>query len=152
MFTIGIPSFVLALEPNHDRIKGHFLENVIVRSIPGAICGVASILVANAAGYALGMTYAQVSTMCVLLTSWVGINLVARLSYPLTPIRAALLVVVVGGTVGGHVLLPRLFSLAPYTAEMGFVILLTGAVAAVAFHLLYRKLDMWHADRQSRLV
>ena len=151
-FTIGIPSFVLALEPNHDRIKGHFLENVIVRSIPGALCSVVSILVANIAGYALGMDYGQVSTMCVLLTSWVGINLVVRLSWPLTPIRAALLVVVVGGTVGGHLLLPGLFSLVPYTLDMGIIVLIMGVVAAVAFHYLYFKLDTWHAERQSKLV
>lgn len=45
-FTIGIPSFVLALEPNRERIRGRFLGNVIVRSIPGAVCSVCCILVA----------------------------------------------------------------------------------------------------------
>ncbi len=151
-FTIGIPSFVLALEPNRDRIKGHFLENVIVRSIPGAVCAVVSILVANMVGYSLGMTYAQVSTMCVLLTSWVGINLVLRLSYPFTPIRVALLVVVVGGTVGGHLLLPKLFSLTPYTWQMGIIILMMAVLSAVAFHYLFQKLDAWHEARQDELV
>lgn len=31
--TIGIPSFVLALEPNKERIKGKFLRNVISRAL-----------------------------------------------------------------------------------------------------------------------
>lgn len=152
MFTIGIPSFVLALEPNRDRIKGHFLENVIVRSIPGALCSVICIIVANLFGYGLGMTYAQVSTMCVLLTSWVGINLVIRLSIPYTPIRAALLVVVIGGTVGGHLLLPGLFSLTPYTLQMGVIIIVMVALSTMAFHTLYKKLDAWHRERQAKLV
>lgn len=34
--TIGYPSFVLALEPNHDRIQGSFILNVVSRSIPTA--------------------------------------------------------------------------------------------------------------------
>ena len=151
-FTIGIPSFVLALEPNRDRIKGRFLENVIVRSIPGAICAVASIILANIVGYAMGFEYAQVSTMCVMLTAWVGINLVVRLSIPYTPIRAALLVVVVGGTVGGLFLLSGLFSLTAVSSEMALTMLAIGVVAALAFHVLYRKLDVWHNARQDQLV
>ena len=37
MFTIGIPSFVLALEPNKDLIRGHFLTNVLVRALPAGL-------------------------------------------------------------------------------------------------------------------
>ena len=36
-FVIGIPSFVLALQPNKDRIRGNFLPNIISKAIPGAI-------------------------------------------------------------------------------------------------------------------
>lgn len=32
--TIGIPSFILALEPNKERIKGEFLKNVVARALP----------------------------------------------------------------------------------------------------------------------
>ena len=80
-FTIGIPSFVLALEPNRDRIRGRFLENVIVKSIPGAVCAVLGVLAVNAVGrLALGLGYGQVSTLCVLLVAWVGVMLIVRLS------------------------------------------------------------------------
>lgn len=34
---IGFPSFVLALQPNHERIRGSFLGNVLARSMPGSI-------------------------------------------------------------------------------------------------------------------
>ena len=37
MFVIGIASFMLALEPNDNRIKGSFLRTVLIRSIPNAI-------------------------------------------------------------------------------------------------------------------
>ncbi len=152
-FTIGIPSFVLALEPNHERVKGHFLENIIVRSIPGAAVAVVSIIVVNWVGYAaLGLDYAQVSTLCVLTTSWVGLNLVFRLSVPFTPIRAALLVFIVAGLAAGVLFFPKLFVIAAFTPEM---LVLAGAVAAcaaVAFHLAYAKLDAWHSARMAKLV
>lgn len=151
-FTIGIPSFVLALEPNHDRIKGHFLENVVVRSIPGALCAVVGILVINAFGYGMGMDYAQVSTLCVLLTSWVGINLVFRLSIPFTPIRIALLVVVIGGTVGGALLFPKLFGIAAFTHPMTVLFVAAAVGIAVLFHLFFSYMDAWHARRQAQLV
>ena len=116
-FTIGIPSFVLALEPNHERIRGRFLDNVIVKSIPGAVVSVCCILAANIAGYYLmGLDYKQVPTLCVLLTSWVGCNLVVRLSIPFTP-------------------------------GMWLFYGTVAAVSAMAFHVLYLKLDALHAAR-----
>ena len=35
--SIGIPSFVLALEPNKELIRGHFLTNVLVRALPAGL-------------------------------------------------------------------------------------------------------------------
>ena len=37
MFTIGIPGFLLALEPNKSRIKGHFLGNVLLKALPAGL-------------------------------------------------------------------------------------------------------------------
>lgn len=37
MFTIGIPSFFLALEPNKNQIRGHFLTNVLVKALPAGL-------------------------------------------------------------------------------------------------------------------
>ena len=35
--TIGAPTFVLALQPNHDRLKGSFLKTVLRNAVPGAL-------------------------------------------------------------------------------------------------------------------
>lgn len=147
-FTIGIPSFVLALEPNRERIRGRFLDNVIVKSIPGAVCSVCCILAANVVGYCLmGLDYEQVSTLCVLLTSWIGCNLMIRLSIPFTAICTALLVVVIGGTAGACLLMPGVFCIAPFTPGMWVFHGIAAALSAVAFHALYLKLDALHAAR-----
>ena len=152
-FTIGLPSFVLALEPNKDRIKGRFLENVIVKSIPGAICAVLTILIVNTVGYnVLHLDYEHVSTLCVLLTAWIGALLIVRLSIPFTPIRAALLVVVVGGTVLGATVLHGLFGIEPFT--FGMTVLFTVLAIGVTglFHVLFGIFDAWHAKRLANMV
>ena len=152
-FTIGLPSFVLALEPNRDRIKGHFLENVVVKSIPGALAVVLAVLITNAWGYlGLNLDYNQVSTMCVLLTAWVGVNLIFRVSMPFTPLRIALIIVVVVGCIAGATLFPKLFSISAFTDPMIMVALVVGVISAVAFHVMYIAFDRWHAARQARLV
>ena len=152
-FTIGLPSFVLALEPNKDRIKGRFLENVIVKSIPGAVCAVLTILIVNAVGYnLLHIDYEHVSTLCVLLTAWIGALLIVRLSVPFTPIRVALLVVVVGGTVLGATLLHSLFGIEPFTFGMTVLFAILALGTAVLVHVLYTTIDAWHAKRLASMV
>ena len=152
-FTIGLPSFVLALEPNKDRIKGRFLENVVVKSIPGAICAVLTILIVNVVGYnVLRIDYEHVSTLCVLLTAWIGALLIVRLSVPFTPIRAALLVVVAGGTVLGATLLHSLFGIEPFTFGMTVLFAILALGTAVLFHVLYGAIEKWHARHLASMV
>lgn len=141
-FTIGIPSFVLALEPNHDRIKGHFLTNVIVRSIPSAFVIVLSIIAMNFIGYdVLYLDYGQVSTMCVLTMSLIGFMLVIRLSIPFTPIRTGLVVVIVGGTILGCIFFGNLFNIAPFTHEMAGLYAGTCLAGSIAFFIIYALVD-----------
>ncbi len=45
MFIIGLPSLLISLEPNNERIKGSFLESSIARSIPNAISLIAPVFV-----------------------------------------------------------------------------------------------------------
>ncbi len=144
-FTIGIPSFVLALEPNHDRVRGHFLENCVVRSIPGAICAVVSVVAISIVGeVALGLSYAQASTLCVMMFAFIGVLLVIRLSIPYNAIRVGLLVVVLGGLVLGFTVLAPLFDLAPLTPTMWAVAGIGAAVNLIAFQLLYNLLGRMH--------
>lgn len=152
-FTIGIPSFVLALEPNHDRIKGKFLENVVVKSLPGSIAVILTVLVVNIIGYlALSWTYDQVSTTCVLLTAWTGMNLIFRISRPFTPIRAALLVVVVAGFSLGAGLFSGLFSISALTSQMITVVVVAAIMVSLVFNLVYNAFGSWHDKRQAQLV
>lgn len=152
-FTIGLPSFVLALEPNKDLVQGHFLPNAVVHSIPGAVCAVVSIVVLTIVGNeAIGLDYRQVSTLCVMVVALLGIMLVIRLSIPFTPLRWGLLVVVIGGLLIGVVGFGWLFDIAPFTPEMWQSFGIAALVNIVAFNYLYNVLDARHQRRLASLT
>ena len=93
---IGIPSFVLALEPNHERIRGNFLANVLARSLPASLAIVCALFVELALGRLLDHSFSEISTVCMMITIVIGLALIYRISRPLTPLRSALLVAMSG--------------------------------------------------------
>lgn len=136
-FTIGLPSFVLALEPNHELIRGEFLRNVITRAIPGAICVVGAVLISVIYGFIVGLTQDQFSTLCVLLTCVAGVNLVIRLSIPFNPVRICLLVVILAGLGIGIFFFGNIFMLTSFSFEMICVTLVLAAIITVLFNWLF---------------
>lgn len=136
---IGIPSFVLALEPNHERVRGSFLGNVLARSMPGSIAVILAVGVASGVLERFGLSRMEVSTVCVLLTCLVGFSLIVRISLPLNALRSALLVVVVGIIAFGCTVAGRFFEISPLTPTMLVSIAIIGAAALVIFNLLLNR-------------
>ena len=56
-----MPSFILALETNRDRLKGKFILNVIRMCIPAALTMTANILALCALGGPFGLTHPEMS-------------------------------------------------------------------------------------------
>lgn len=78
--TIGMPSFLLALEPNQERIKGNFLKNVISKSLPTSIAVVINIIsltVLNKYGL---IPKEYFSSLCVISNGICGLLLLFALS------------------------------------------------------------------------
>lgn len=90
--TIGTPAFILALEANHDLVKGKFLINVISKAIPSGITTVVNILILVFVSSLLGISSAQTSTIAVIITGYTALLLIYRISKPLNLLRKSLLV------------------------------------------------------------
>lgn len=88
--TIGVPSFLLALEPNHDRLKGKFIVNVFRMCVPAALTMAVNILALCALSGTLGLTDAQMSTVAVLVTSMTGFFMLFKVCTPFNGLRSAL--------------------------------------------------------------
>ena len=72
LVTIGLPGFFLALQPNHERLRGHFLTNVMFLALPGGLTDVIVVGMMVALAQVFNLTYADYSTVAVLLLILVG--------------------------------------------------------------------------------
>lgn len=73
--TIGLPSFILALEPNKERIKGEFLRNVIIRALPTGLAVVLNVFAIAILNKFDLVSEEQYSSLCVIATGICGILL-----------------------------------------------------------------------------
>jgi cation-transporting ATPase E len=135
---IGWPSFALALEPNHDLVRGSFLANVLRRSLPASAAIVFALVGVQVCERVFGITFEQASTLSMYLTGLVGVALIARISIPLNALRSALLVSVVAMLLGGSILFQDFFKLAPMSGHMFMFLGVVGVLALGVFELLYR--------------
>lgn len=92
--TIGIPAFVLALEPNRSRVNGKFFINVISKAIPSGITTVVNILILVFVASILNIPNEQTSTIAVIITAYTAILLIYRISKPLNLLRKSLLILI----------------------------------------------------------
>ncbi len=70
VFCIGIPSFVLALEPNNEKSNGGFLANIIKGALPGAITILINAMVVLKLSDLIGLTKSDTSTLIVLIATF----------------------------------------------------------------------------------
>ena len=136
---IGIPSFVLALEPNHELVRGNFLANVLARSLPASVAIVCALFAELLCGRALGHSFGEISSVCTVLVACVGIALIWRISQPLTPLRVALLAVIIAIVALGCTVAAPFFEIVSFTGSMGVVIAAAGVLAMAFFNWMYNR-------------
>ncbi len=78
--TIGLPSFLLALEPNKERIRGDFLKNVLKKALPVGLTVILNIFVLTLLNKKAIITEEQYSSLCVIGTGICGIILLFTLA------------------------------------------------------------------------
>ena len=110
---IGTPSFLLALEPNTEIIKGSFIRNMMKMAIPQglaiALCTIACTLVAKFTDIPID----SMSTLTTVVVAAVSYFVVYRVMKPVKPWKLAMLGVMIAGFAGAALLFPSLFSLQP---------------------------------------
>ena len=133
--TIGIPSFILALEPNNERINGKIIINVLKRSIPTALTIVANVLIIILISNFIKLTEDEVSTLCVVLTGLIGFMLLYRISVPFNTLRRCLFIFLAILFTLGVVFFRNLFSLTILTPKLLILILALFMIAITLFNV-----------------
>ena len=149
--TIGLPSFVLALEPNRDRVQGRFMHNVLHAALPGGLTDFLLVLLAQGIAYSLGLSAEARATVCTLTALTVGVLILLRVCRPFTPLRRALWGSCTVLGYAGAVLLARWLGLVPLPGRG--LALLAAVLASAPFVLggFTRLVDAaWDAARAWR--
>ncbi|MBC5687974.1 cation-translocating P-type ATPase [Mediterraneibacter sp. NSJ-55] len=90
MFTIGIPAFFLALEPNKNIIKGRFLTNVFLKALPAALTDAIAVGALVIFGETFGVNTTDISTAATMLLAIVGFMILYTISAPMNKLRIAI--------------------------------------------------------------
>ena len=121
--TIGVPSFFLALEPNHDLVKGKFLRNVLRRACPGGLTAIFVILFAELFVYTFDLTLEELSTICVILMAVNGLTVIYYAARPLDLKRTILLAAMGIAMLAAVIFYGGLFSLSPLSFAAWLVLI-----------------------------
>ncbi len=119
--TIGAPSFILALQPNFERVKGNFLLNIIKKALPGALTDVVIvILISVVYSFTNGnvLSHEAITTLTTILIAYVGFMVLFKVCVPFDRLRVALFTVMVAAFVLAIGLFPGFFGLTAITGEL----------------------------------
>ena len=107
MYTIGIPAFFLALQPNRDIIKGHFLTNVFLKALPAGLTDVLAVGALVVFGQTFGVASKDISTAATMLLAIVGFMILYRICQPMNALRMIVWIGCVIGLLGCSIFLPQ---------------------------------------------
>lgn len=116
--TIGVPSFILALEPNKDRLRGKFIFNVFRMCVPASLTMTANILALCALSEPLGLTGAEMSTLAVIITSLTGFIMLFKVCTPFNGLRSFLFGGLLSVFLAALLFFRDFFSLTDFTLPM----------------------------------
>lgn len=134
MLTIGIPSFVLALEPNTSLVKGKFLRNVLFNAAPAAITDIVVLFLIMLFTHIFSIPANETSTVAAVLVSLVGFLMLFRVCRPFDTIRVVLFVGMLLLFVIGIVFFAPLFSMHPLGSGSLLVLTVLALIAVPVFY------------------
>ena len=111
---IGLPAFLLALEPNTRLVTGSFLKNVMKSALPAALVVVINSLVIFALAPALDMGTIEISTLVVISATVTSLSLLYRVSVPFNTMRIILFTLMVSLFILAVTFIPFFFKFAPF--------------------------------------
>ena len=120
--TIGIPGFILAMEPNSARIKGRFLPNVVGRALPGGLTDLFLVLGAILFCLVFELPEDMMGTICTVILCVVGLMVVHRTCKPYDLLRRAMMVALVVGFGICVLVLPELFTISKLDLPAGMIL------------------------------
>jgi len=109
-FVIGLPSFFLALQPNHNIIKGKFISNLLKNALPAGLTLVLNSAVIYLYQHFVGISNATLGTMASIAITCTGLIVLFNLCRPFNIMRGILMFTMSALAVSIMIFLPGLLS------------------------------------------
>lgn len=129
IFTVGLPGFLLAMQPNKDIIRGKFIRNVIIKALPAAFTNFLIVIVLSVLGEIYGTDHNQLTTMITFVIISVGLLMLVRVCRPMNLVRRTICLTMVAGIMLSVIFLSQIFAIYPLSLRQ---ILITVACIAAA--------------------
>ena len=109
----GIPSFILALEPNNNKVSGKFFVNVIKNALPGAMAiALTTAVVFFVESIGIQLNSLEVSTIIVLNATFTCFTVLNKVCKPFNVLRRVLFFLMVTLAISLVLFLPNVFEIA----------------------------------------
>lgn len=153
MFTIGVPAFFLALEPNKSRIEGHFLTNVFLKALPGGLTDVLAVGALVIFGMTFGVGSTDISTAATILLAIVGFMILYKISLPMNALRRIILIGCAIGLVFCGTFLNQWFALSDMSTKCIMLFVVFSIATEPVFRYLsftVEKIREWYRKMRGR--
>lgn len=153
MFTIGLPGFLLALEPNRNRIEGNFMVNVMLKALPAGLTDVLSVGALVICGQVFNLPSEDIATAGTMLLAVVGFMIIIKISHPFNKMKYGVLLINIIGLLFCGLFLGRLFAIESIS-NICFLLMVVFAFAAESMFryltLFVEKLSSFFGDEKNR--
>lgn len=153
MFTIGLPGFLLALEPNRSRIEGNFMANVMLKALPAGLTDVLSVGALVICGQVFNLPSEDIATAGTMLLAVVGFMIIIKISHPFNKMKYGVLLINIIGLLFCGLFLGRLFAIESIS-NICFLLMVVFAFAAESMFryltLFVEKLSSFFGDEKNR--
>ena len=154
LWTIGVPSFLLAQIPNRALITGKFVNKILAKAVPAGFTNVVLIVAMVMCGGIFGLNREEISTGCTIIMLVVGLIYLFRVCMPFNLVRGAIFG---GSTLGAIISLIFLRWLFGIDSEMSLRALVIAALLAFlawpTMQVLYRVTNgVWRKIKHTKLI
>nr|MCR4610442.1 cation-translocating P-type ATPase [Lachnospiraceae bacterium] len=116
-FNIGIPAFLLALEPNEKKQHGSFIIHTLVKAIPASLTSFFAIAFMVFFGQLFNIPQQEIGTASTYLLSVIGFVILWDITKPMNKWRTFVFFVCIAGFILSNIFLYKLFDMTNISLE-----------------------------------
>ena len=139
--TVGIPSVILALEPNYDRITGNFLGNVLRRAFSAAMAVIIGVIVVSISSDIFVFSRMETSTLTAIITTFNCFVLLFKTCKPFNLLHKILYGAMVFIFLFMFIFFGRVFEFSSFDYKMIITLVVCGFICFMSYHLFEKNLD-----------